>query len=84
MVSGEPRGRQGLFPAGREVALQTHLVPHDCQEVHAQVLHVHTPFPQRLRSVRVQENERQPRSGPLPVLGFNSLTDFSYGLKWGK
>lgn len=67
-------------PEGRR-ALCTHLVPHDGQQVHAQVLHIHALFPQGLRSVCVQQNDRQPRSSTLLVQGFNSLTDFRDGLQ---
>lgn len=58
-----------------------YLVPHNGQEVHAQVLHIHTPFPQGLCRICVQQNDRQPGSCPLLVQGFDSLTDIRDGLK---
>jgi hypothetical protein len=58
-----------------------YLVPHDRQEVHAQVLHIHTPFPQGLSSIRVHENARQTTRCPPLVQGFDALADFRDRLK---
>lgn len=61
--------------------LWTHLVPHNGEEVHAQVFHVHTPFPQGLRGVRVQQDEGQPGCGPPLVQGSDPLADLGDRLK---
>lgn len=56
-------------------------MPHDSQEVHAQVPHVHAPLAQGLGGVRVQEHARQPRGCPLLVQGGNAPAEFRDGLK---
>lgn len=65
-------------------ALWTHLVAHDGQEVHGQVGHVHTPLPQGLRGVRVQQDGRQPGRCPLLVQGSDPLAELGDGLQGGQ
>lgn len=38
----------------------TYLMPHNGQEVHAQVLDIHSPLPQCLSGVRVHQDSGQP------------------------
>lgn len=60
----------------------TYLVAHDGQEVHSQVLYIHSPLSQRLSRVRVHQDLRQARGSPALVQGLNSSTDLRDRLKW--
>lgn len=59
-------------------------MPHDGQEVHAQIPHVHAPLPQGLGSVRVHKHPRQPPCRPLLVQGSDSPADLRHGLERGE
>lgn len=59
-------------------------MPHDGQEVHAQVPHVHALLPQGLGSIRVHKHPRQPPCHPLLVQGSDSPADLRHGLERGE
>lgn len=59
-----------------------YLVPHDGQEVHTQVLYIHSPLSQCLSRIRVHEDLRQARGSPALVQGLNAPTDLRDRLKW--
>ena len=59
-------------------------MPHDGQEVHTQIPHVHAPLPQGLGSVRVHKHPRQPPCRPLLVQGSDSPADLGHGLERGE
>ena len=56
-------------------------MPHDGQEVHAQVPHVHAPLPQGLGGVCVHKHPWQPPRCPLLVQGSDSPVDLRHRLE---
>lgn len=64
--------------------MHTYLVPHDGQEVHAEVLYIHPPLPQCLGSIRVHKDSGQPGGDTALIQGLNTPSDLRNRLKWGE